>query len=91
MLPPKGGDVDDTEEDKTEDTEEDSTLEEDNKETTTEVTEDTKVTVKPVAKSSDYYISKLEIEGYEIDFDKYTYEYSIKVGSDVESLKLKSL
>ena len=88
VLPPKGGDVDDTEEDKTEDTEEDSTLEEDNKETTTEVTEDTKVTVKPVAKSSDYYISKLEIEGYEIDFDKYTYEYSIKVGSDVESLKL---
>ena len=92
VLPPKGGDVDDTEEeDKTEDTEEDNTLEEDNKETTTEVTDDTKVTVKPVAKSSDYYISKLEIEGYEIDFDKYTYEYSIKVGSDVDSLKLNVL
>ena len=47
--------------------------------------------VRPVVLSSDYYIKNLVIKGYEIDFDKYIYEYSIKVGHDVTSLELDVL
>ena len=38
--------------------------------------------------SSDSYLENLIIEGYEIEFDKDTYEYSLTVDSDVESLIL---
>lgn len=41
--------------------------------------------------SNDYYIKNLVISGYEIDFDMYVYEYSIKVGNDVDSLDLDIL
>lgn len=41
-----------------------------------------------VALSSDNYIKSLIIEGYEIDFDKNTTTYSIKVKSNVTSLGL---
>ena len=70
---------DDTTEDKTEDTTDDKVED-------LEKEEDTTVVVKPVVLSSDYYIKNLEIKGYDIDFDMYDYEYSIKVGNDVTSL-----
>lgn len=38
--------------------------------------------------SNDNYIKELVIKDYEIDFDKDTFEYSITVGSDVDSLDL---
>lgn len=76
----KGGDV---EEDNNQ-TEEDNTNKEEEK-------KEESVVVTPVVLSSDYYIKKLTIEGYEIDFNMYTYEYSIKVGSDVDSLDFSVL
>ena len=51
-------------------------------------TVDTVTVVEDVALSDDNYISSLEIDGYDIDFDMYTYEYNISVGSDVDSLDL---
>jgi len=42
--------------------------------------------VKPVVLSSDYYIKNLNILGYNIDFNMYTYEYTVKVKNDVNSL-----
>ena len=83
-----GGDVE-LPDDSTEDEEENTEQEDTNKETTTEKNEDTVVVVRPVVKSSDYYIKNLTITGYDIDFDKYTYEYKIKVNSSVNSLNLK--
>lgn len=38
--------------------------------------------------SRNNYISGLEIKGYDINFDRYTYEYSITVSNDVSSLDL---
>lgn len=80
----KGGDVEE------EQPEEDTTTKEEteNKEETDVVT---KPVVRPVVLSSDYYLRNLTIEGYDIDFDMYTYEYSIKVASDVNSLNIKAL
>ena len=51
-------------------------------------TVNTVTVVEDVALSDDNYISSLEIDGYDIDFDMYTYEYNISVGSDVDSLDL---
>lgn len=47
--------------------------------------------VKVYPKSSNNYLSKLEIEGYEIDFNKDTLEYSVKVSSDVETLDITAV
>lgn len=47
--------------------------------------------VKVYPKSTNNYLSKLEIEGYEIDFNKDTLEYSIKVSSDVETLDITAV
>ena len=47
--------------------------------------------VKVYPKSTNNYLSKLEIEGYEIDFNKDTLEYSIKVASDVETLDITAV
>lgn len=41
--------------------------------------------------SSNNYLKSLEIEGYEITFDKETLEYKIKVKSDVTSLDIKAI
>lgn len=41
--------------------------------------------------SSNNYLKTLEIEGYEIDFDKLTSEYKITVKDDVASLDIKAL
>jgi len=46
------------------------------------------VKIVKVYKSSNNYLSSLTVEGYDIDFDKNTYVYNIKVGSDVTSLDL---
>lgn len=78
----KGGDVEG------EQPEEDTTTKEEEIETKEE---ETKPVIKPVVLSSDYYLKNLTIEGYDIDFDMHTFEYSIKVGSDVNSLNIKAL
>lgn len=41
--------------------------------------------------SSNNYLKELEIEGYDIDFDKLTNEYKITVKDDVTSLDIKAL
>lgn len=76
----KGGDEE-------EQPEEDNTAKEEEKET--EVV--TKPVVRPVVLSSDYYLKNLTIDGYDIDFDMYTFNYKIKVASDVTSLNIKAL
>ena len=53
---------------------------------TSDVVNMSKVTY--VVLSSNNYISSLKIKGYDIDFDKYNYEYNVTVGSDVKSLNL---
>lgn len=51
----------------------------------------------PVVQTVTYYLSdnsylkSLEVEGYEVDFDKYTNEYRITVKSDVTSLDISAL
>ena len=47
--------------------------------------------VKVYPKSTNNYLSKLKIEGYEIDFNKDTLEYSIKVASDIETLDITAV
>ena len=47
--------------------------------------------VKVYPKSTNNYLSKLEIEGYEIEFNKDTLEYNIKVSSDVETLDITAV
>ena len=47
--------------------------------------------VKVYPKSTNNYLSKLEIKGYEIEFNKDTLEYSIKVSSDVETLDITAV
>lgn len=84
----KGGDVEE------ELPKEDTTIKEEDTENEVEKEETevvTKPVVRPVVLSSDYYLRNLTIEGYEIDFDMYTFEYSIKVASDVNSLNIKAL
>lgn len=51
------------------------------------------VTTKPVVYyySSNSYLKSLEVEGYEIEFDKYTNEYKITVPYDVTSLDISAL
>jgi len=41
--------------------------------------------------SSNNYLESLEVEGYEIEFDKNTNEYTITVKNDVNSLEIKAL
>lgn len=41
--------------------------------------------------SSNSYLKSLEIDGYDIDFDKEIYEYKISVSSDVTSLDIKAI
>lgn len=41
--------------------------------------------------SSNNYLKTLEIDGYDIDFDKLVNEYIIKVSSDVKSLDIKAI
>ena len=41
--------------------------------------------------SSNNYLSSLEVEGYEIEFNKYTEEYRITVKNDVTSLDIRAL
>lgn len=41
--------------------------------------------------SSNNYLKSLEIDGYEIEFDKYIQEYKINVKNGVESLDIKAL
>lgn len=41
--------------------------------------------------SSNNYLKSLEVEGYEIEFDKDTYEYKITVKNDVTSLDISAL
>ena len=84
----KGGDVEE------EQPEEDTTTKEEEIENNEEKEETevvTKPVIRPVVLSSDYYLRDLTIEGYDIDFDMYTFEYSIKVASDVNSLNIKAL
>lgn len=47
--------------------------------------------VKVYPKSTNNYLSKLKIEGYEIDFNKDILEYSIKVASDIETLDITAV
>ena len=82
----KGGDVEE-EQPEEEQPEEDTTIKEEEKEETEVVT---KPVVRPVVLSSDYYLRNLIIEGYDIDFDMHTFEYNIKVSSDVNSLNIEA-
>lgn len=41
--------------------------------------------------SSNNYLKALEIDGYDIDFDKLVTEYIVKVSSDVKSLDIKAI
>lgn len=59
--------------------------------TPTTIVVPTVATTKYVSLSSDNYIKSLIITGYDIEFDKNTYEYSITVKSDVSSLDLTVL
>ena len=45
------------------------------------------VVIPPKEYSSNNYLKSLSVEGYEIDFDKSTLEYSIEVENDVEKVK----
>lgn len=47
--------------------------------------------IKVYPKSSNNYLNKLEIKGYEIDFDKDVLEYEITVASDVDSLDITAI
>lgn len=58
------------------------------KETSTPIKEQQTNIVQYVSLSSDNYIKNLTIKGYEIDFNMYNYEYSIKVKNSVKSLNL---
>ncbi len=46
--------------------------------------------IPPKEYSSNNYLKSLSIEGYEIDFDKNTLEYSIEVENDVEKVNIKA-
>lgn len=41
-----------------------------------------------VTLSNNNYISDLDIEGYDLKFDMYTYEYSLSVDNDIDSLNI---
>jgi len=57
------------------------------------IIKESKPVTKPVTYyySSNNYLKELEIDGYEIEFDRETNEYKIKVKSDVTSLEIKAL
>lgn len=46
--------------------------------------------IPPKEYSSNNYLKSLSVEGYEIDFDKNTLEYSIEVENDVEKVNIKA-
>lgn len=48
------------------------------------------VVIPPKEYSSNNYLKSLSVEGYEIDFDKNTLEYSIEVENDVEKVNIKA-
>ena len=48
------------------------------------------VVIPPKEYSSNNYLKSLSVEGYEIDFDKSTLEYSIEVENDVEKVSIKA-
>lgn len=48
------------------------------------------VVIPPKEYSSNNYLKSLSVEGYEIDFDKSTLEYSIEVENDVEKVNIKA-
>lgn len=58
-------------------------------ESTTNTT--TEVTTPPTRYYGNSYLQKLVIAGYDIEFSKYIYEYSINVGSDINSLDISAL
>ena len=60
----------------------------DNKEDKKENNNEEQQEITPVAKSSNRYLEKLEIEGYEIDFNKYTNDYEIIIKEDKQDEKL---
>lgn len=57
------------------------------------IKEEAPVTTKPVTYyySSNNYLKSLEVEGYELEFDKNTNEYKITVKNDVTSLDIRAL
>ena len=48
------------------------------------------VVIPPKEYSSNNYLKSLSVEGYEIDFDKNTLEYSIEVENNVEKVNIKA-
>ncbi len=44
----------------------------------------------PVSKSNNKFLKKLEIDNYDISFDKYKYNYDIVVEDEVNSLNIKA-
>ena len=57
----------------------------------TEVKEEVKTSPVAYFYSDNNYLKSLEIDGYDIDFDREVYEYKITVGSDVDSLDIKAI
>ena len=57
----------------------------------TEVKEEVKASPVAYFYSDNNYLKSLEIDGYDIDFDREVYEYNITVGSDVDSLDIKAI
>lgn len=57
------------------------------------IKEDAPVVSKPVTHyySSNNYLKSLEVDGYELEFNKYTNEYKINVKHDVTSLDIRAL
>lgn len=51
----------------------------------------TTTTLSTISYSSDSYLDDLIIDGYEIEFDRDTYSYTITVGSDVDSLDITAV
>ena len=56
-----------------------------------EVKEEVKTSPVAYFYSDNNYLKSLEIEGYDIKFDREVYEYTITVGSDVDSLDIKAI
>lgn len=56
-----------------------------------EYPKNTTTNINMISLSSNNYLKTLEIEGYEIKFDKNTLEYEITVGSDVTSLDITAI
>ena len=56
-----------------------------------EVKEEVKASPVAYFYSDNNYLKSLEIDGYDIDFNREVYEYKITVGSDVDSLDIKAI